>query len=265
MGRWGRRYRRWTVSTVLVLAVVAAAPAAAVMAAASTAGSHPEIGVVHTVTSSAQQTARALWTPSRMAAATPAPVPFTAGPAISPPPGTPSATLFNGVPTVRALFFTTNRGVTHFCTASVVDSTNQNLVLTAAHCVDPGTFVSNIEFVPGFHAGHRPYGAWVVKKIFVARGWANGQNPNLDFAFMTVTPPGRRPLQKVTGGLQLGIDRPYRRPIEVIGYNNTDHRPVECATHSFQFRPDQMEVFCHGYPDGTSGGPWIVSYNPPYC
>src|SRR5258708_8980576 len=145
MGRWGRGYGRWTVSTVLVLAVVAAAAAAAVMAAASTAGSHPEIGVVHTVTSSAQQTARALWTPSRMAAATPAPVPFTAGPAISPPPGTPSATLFNGVPTVGALFFTTNGRATHFCTASVVARTNAHPVLTAAHSVEPGTLASNIK------------------------------------------------------------------------------------------------------------------------
>src|SRR5260370_12664091 len=156
MGRWRRRYRRWTVSTVLVLAVVAAAPGAAVMAAASTAGSHPEIGVVHTVTPPAQQTARALWTPSRMAAATPAPVPFTAGPAISPPPGTPSATLFNGVPTVGALFFTTNGGATHFCTATVVDSTHENLVLTPAHCLDPGTVVTNIECVPRFPACLRP-------------------------------------------------------------------------------------------------------------
>jgi hypothetical protein len=76
-----------------------------------------------------------------------------------------------------------------------------------------------------------------------------------------VTPPGRRPLQQVTGGLQLGINRPYRRPIEVIGYNNTDRRPVECATHSFEFRPDQMEFYCHGFRDGTSGGPWIVRYD----
>jgi hypothetical protein len=72
MGRWGRRYRRWAVTTVLMLALAAAAPAVAVMAGASTAGSHPEIGVVHSVTAAAQQTARAFWTPSRMAAATPA-------------------------------------------------------------------------------------------------------------------------------------------------------------------------------------------------
>ena len=65
----------------------------------------------------------------------------------------------------------------------------------------------------------------------------------------------------MTGGLRLGINRPYRRPIEVIGYNNTSTRPVECATHSFEFEANQMEFYCHGYRDGTSGGPWIVRYD----
>jgi hypothetical protein len=38
-----------------------------------------------------------------------------------PPPGIPSPTYFDGVPTVGALFFTTGTQA-HFCTASVVDS-----------------------------------------------------------------------------------------------------------------------------------------------
>jgi V8-like Glu-specific endopeptidase len=257
---WGRRRRCWAVAAALVLAAIAVTPAVGGTAGASTDGSNPETGVVLPVSAAAQRAARAFWTPSRMAAATPAPNEAAASPAVGPPPGTPTARLFNGVPTVGALFFT-NGSALHFCTASVVDSTTKNLVLTAAHCVYPGAYAKNIEFVPGFHSGHRPYGAWVVKQIFVAAGWVRRQDQNLDFAFLAVTPPGGRPLQQVTGGLQLGIDRPYRRPIEVIGYNSTDRRPVECATHSFEFRPDQMEFYCHGFRDGTSGGPWIVRYN----
>jgi hypothetical protein len=46
----------------------------------------------------------------------------------------------------------------------------------------------------------------------------------------------------------------------VIGYNNTDDRPVQCATGSFEFEPGQMEFYCHDYWDGTSGGPWISGY-----
>jgi V8-like Glu-specific endopeptidase len=231
----------------------------------STEGSTPAIGVTSTVSAAAQQTARAFWTPARMAAATPVlnRGGIVAGPAISPPPGIPTARLFNGVRTVGALFFT-NGSSLHYCTASAVNSTAQDLVFTAAHCVYfSGRPVSNIEFVPGYHSGRRPYGAWVVNKIFVARGWKSSQNQNLDFAFLAVTPPPgtRRPLQQVTGGLQLGINRPYRRPIEVIGYNSSNARPVECATHSFEFNANQLEFYCHGFRDGTSGSPWIVRYN----
>lgn len=263
MSRWGRRYRRWAVTTALTLVLAAVGGAAiGAMAAAATGGSHPDIGVVRAVGPAAQQAARAFWTPSRMAAASPALSDIIAGRAAGPPPGTPTARPFGGVPTVGALFFTTGTA-THFCTASVVDSRTQNLVLTAAHCVYSSTFATNIEFVPGYHDGRRPFGAWVVKTITVATGWVKSQNQNLDFAFLAVTPPAhtQRPIQQVTGGLRLGVNKPYRRPIEVVGYNNSASKPVECATHSFEFKPGQMEFFCHGYRDGTSGAPWIVRYN----
>lgn len=267
---WGKRHHRWAV-TALIAAALATGTALGGVALASTggptstAGSTPAIGVMSTVSAAAQQTAGAFWTPARMAAATPVPNRggITAGPTVSPPPGIPTARLFNGVRTVGALFFT-NGSSLHYCTASVVNSTALDLVLTAAHCVySGGRPFTNIEFVPGFHVGRRPYGSWVVKTVFVASGWAHGQNQNLDFGFVAVTPPRgtRRPLQQVTGGLQLGINRPYRRPIEVIGYNSSKARPVECATHSFEFNANQLEFFCHGYLDGTSGSPWIVRYN----
>jgi hypothetical protein len=263
MSRWGQRHGRLAVAAA-ALALAAAAAAQAVGAVAGTAAgeSRPGIGVVRAVGPAAQRATRAFWTPARMAAASPVLGETVAGPAVSPPPGIPTARLFGGVPTVGALFFTTGTAA-HFCTASVVDSRTQNLVLTAAHCVYSSTFAANIEFVPGYHVGRKPFGAWVVKTIVVAAGWARSHNQNLDFAFLVVTPPAgvKKQIQQVTGGLQLGVNKPYRRPIEVIGYNNGARRPVECATHSFEFKPGQMEFYCHGYRDGTSGAPWIVRYD----
>jgi V8-like Glu-specific endopeptidase len=260
---WGRRHHRWAI-TALMLASLATGSALGGMALASTGGPTPGIGVTTTVSTAAQQAARAFWTPARMAAATPMANlnGVIAGPAASPPPGTPTARPFNGVPTVGAVFFTRGSSA-HYCTASVVDSRALDLVLTAAHCVYLGAQFKNIEFIPGYHSGHSPHGAWVVNKITVARDWKSSQNQNFDFAFVAVTPPPgtSRPIQRVTGGLQLGISRPFRRPIEVIGYNSSDSRPVECATHSFEFNANQLEFFCHGYRDGTSGSPWIVRYN----
>jgi Trypsin len=260
---WGRRHHRWAI-TALMLAALATGSALGGMALASTRGPTPTIGVTTTVSTAAQQSARAFWTPARMTAATPVVNPngVIAGPAASPPRGTPTARLFIGVPTVGALFFTSGSSA-HYCTASVVGSRRQDMVLTAAHCVYSGGPVKNIEFIPGYHSGHAPHGAWVVNKITVARGWKSSQNQNLDFAFLAVTPPPRtsQPIQRVTGALQLGINRPFMRPIEVIGYNSSDSRPVECATHSLEFEPTQIKFYCHGYRDGTSGSPWIVRYN----
>ncbi len=222
----------------------------------------PATGTVHTIGRAAQAAAGAYWTPGRMAAATA----LLSGAQLKdqkahPPPGTPTATSFGGVPTVGALFYTTGSGA-HFCTASVVDSAHENLVMTAAHCVYGSGYSSNIEFVPGYHDGRRPYGAWQIQAVVVAAGWRQRHDPDLDFAFLAVAPPGTsgRPLQGVTGGLRLGTGLGYAHPITAVGYNKATNDPVRCATSSFRFRTGQMEFYCHGYRAGTSGGPWIIGY-----
>jgi V8-like Glu-specific endopeptidase len=173
-----------------------------------------------------------------------------------------SPTHFAGVPTVGALFFTTGTKQ-HFCTASVVISKPENLILTAAHCVYGSSYASKIVFVPKYHSGKQPYGVWPVQKITVAAGWRSSYNQNLDLAFLAVAPPAgtSRPVQRVTGGLRLGINLGYSHQIKVIGYNNTDDTPIRCATSSFKFAPHQMKFRCHNFQDGTSGGPWIIGYH----
>ena len=257
-----RRRRLGATAVTLAIAILAVTGAAALPAGAATSGVHPGAGTVHAVSATAQRGTRAFWTRSRMAAATPV-TGNRAGGQVGPPPQIPDPTRFDGVPTVGALFFTTGTDA-HFCTASVVNSLTANLILTAAHCVYGSTYASNIAFVPMYHHGQRPYGAWPVESITVAAGWRRSHNQNLDFAFLTVAPPAgtHQPIQFVTGGLWLGIDQGFAHPIEVIGYNNTGDGPIGCATASFQVAPRQMKFYCHDFQDGTSGGPWILGYRP---
>ena len=242
---------RWRLSrlsaVVMAIALTAAVAGGVARAATGTApGSEPATAAVrHTVGKGAQNAARAFWTKARMAAATPVgQASAKGGPASTakPPPGIPNPTHFNGVPTVGALFFTTGTQA-HFCTASVVDSFTFDLVLTAAHCVYGSGYATNIAYVPEWHKGVSPYGSWAVQTITVAAGWVHSQNPNLDFAFLTVTPPPGtwRPIQFVTGGLRLGINVGYAHPVYVIGYNDTDDQPIGCATTSFKFETNQMK------------------------
>jgi hypothetical protein len=265
MGMQARSLRGRVAATACTLA--AALVAAPGTAGAATAGQPRGGGVVHEVSPAGQSAARAFWTPSRLAAATPlpgAPVPaHLRGSPARPPAAIPSPTRFAGVPTVGPLFFTTGTHA-HFCTASVVNSHTRNLVLTAAHCVYGSTYASNIEFVPGYHHGMLPYGAWPVQAITVAAGWKQSQDQNLDFAFLAVASPAGtdEPIQLVTGGLRLGINRGYDQPIEVIGYNGNADGPIKCATVSFEFKTGQMKFFCYNFRDGTSGGPWILGFDP---
>lgn len=225
-------------------------------------GPGPAIGTVHTIGRAAQAAARAFWTPGRMAGATAV---QSAGQSavrhaanVGPPPGTPTARSFRGVPTIGALFYTTGSGA-HFCTASVVDSQHGDLIATAAHCVYASGYATDIEFVPGYHDGRRPYGIWLVQAVVVARGWRQRHDPDLDFAFLTVVDHGRQ-IQRVTGGLWLGIDRGYAHWMRLVGYNDAVDDPVKCESRSHQFRPGQMVFFCRDFRNGTSGGPWILGF-----
>ena len=287
----GQRARAWAAAGVAALTVTALTVTGGLAAAGGTAGAATSArtagqgvagqgvaassatgpgaqAAVHSVGAGAQTAASGFWTQARMKSATGvgAGGAVTASPQAdpAPPPGTPDPVYFNGVPTVGALFFTTGTQA-HFCTASVVDSATLDLLLTAAHCVygssGPAT---NVVYVPEWHQGVSPYGAWPVKTITVAAGWQQSENPDLDFAFLAVTPPAgvHKPIQLVTGGLRLGINTPYAQPITPIGYNNTDDRPIKCATRSLKFEPTQIEFYCNNYQDGTSGGPWITHFNP---
>jgi V8-like Glu-specific endopeptidase len=222
------------------------------------------IGITYQVSAADQGGALVYWTARRMLAATQAQAPqLTTAPR-----GTPRAVKFSGSPTTGALFYTTG-GKAHFCSASAVDSARGDLLLTAAHCVYDKSVATNVEYVPEFHDGKQPYGAWPVRSITVAINWRKSHDINMDFAFLAVAPrtvKGKKvSIEAVTNGLTLETNLSDDQKIVVIGDNDSDNdagdEPVRCATKSFWFRTGQMEFYCHGFWTGTSGGPWIIGYN----
>jgi hypothetical protein len=165
-----------------------------------------------------------------------------------------------GTPAVGALF-TTSKGKLgrHFCTASVVNSPNGDLVITAAHCVS-GT--SGVVFVPGYNRGATPYGVWTVTKIYTDRSWRASADPDDDVAFLKVSQPGSIvPIEDVTGAEQLATDTSARQLVEVIGYPDSANGPIACQNWTREPMLDQLEFDCGGYTDGTSGGPFLADVN----
>jgi V8-like Glu-specific endopeptidase len=175
------------------------------------------------------------------------------------------ATAFDGTPAVGALFTVKDGKPVHFCTAAVVQSPHEDLVITAAHCMQGRQLGSDstVTFAPGYYDGNFPYGQWLVRQEFVDSNWKKYQDANDDFAFLLVGRPGHR-IQKHTGGERLAINVPLPREVQVIGYPDGTQQPVKCtapATRLHLKGYQQMEFNCGGFPNGTSGGPFLIKIN----
>ncbi len=174
----------------------------------------------------------------------------------------PTAVPFDGTPAVGALFVKVGGKLVHFCTASVVQSPQGDLVLTAAHCLEvftPGE--DDMTFAPGYHDGQFPYGQWAVTSDFTDSAWKKNQNPNDDFAFLVVGRDGRQ-VEKHTGAEVLQTNTALPVSVQVIGYPDGKAKPVECTNQATLLHKQglhQLVFDCDGYTDGTSGGPFLIN------
>ena len=181
---------------------------------------------------------------------------------LNPVPVSPTGQEFTGTPAVGALFsMPGGRLGSHFCTASVIDSPNGDLVITAAHCVSQT--IAEVAFVPGYNAGAAPYGVWVVNRVYVDASWSASSDPDDDVAFLRVSRPGSSvPIEDVTGAERLRTGAPARQFVEVIGYPDSATQAIACRNWTREPMADQLEFDCGGYTDGTSGGPFLAEVNP---
>lgn len=72
------------------------------------------------------------------------------------------------------------------CTGSMISA---NTVVTAAHCVHSGTGgqngfvdVDSVRVAPGANGSLRPYGTCRARRLHTVSGWANGADPEYDYA-----------------------------------------------------------------------------------
>jgi V8-like Glu-specific endopeptidase len=174
-----------------------------------------------------------------------------------------SGQAFAGTAAVGALFTTSAGKLSkHFCSASVINSPNGDLVITAAHCVT--NLSSSIAFVPGYNSGTTPYQVWAVTKIYVDQAWTSAANPDDDVAILRVGQAGStEAIEDETGAEQLAIGTPANHQmVQVIGYPDDLNRAITCQNRLKEPMTDQLEFDCGGYTDGTSGGPFLTKVNP---
>ena len=177
------------------------------------------------------------------------------------PGASPTAFPVGSVPTTGPLYF----GATafHGCTASVVSSSSQNLLITAAHCLS-GTG-SGMTFVPGSVDGSEPYGRWTVIAAYADPAWLSTRNPLDDVAILKVAPDRifgtSLQVQQVTGGNRLIATPATLGEMQVPTYAaGVGGRPFSCLATAY--RTGAYTTFdCGGYVAGSSGAPFIQGSN----
>ncbi|WP_319432410.1 trypsin-like serine peptidase [Mycobacterium sp. RTGN5] len=158
-------------------------------------------------------------------------------------------------PAVGALFLGGTDA--HTCTASVVRSAPQNLILTAAHCLTAGVPVT---FVPAFDDKAAPDDVWTVDAVYLDPRWLASQDPKADYAFARVSRSAGGAVESVAGqALTLGVAPGDPAPVTVVGYPlGVGGSPLACDTSAVMASGGYPSLRCGGLVDGTSGGPWIT-------
>lgn len=165
---------------------------------------------------------------------------------------------------VGALFEHSASG-NHYCTASVVDSPSQDVLITAAHCVNGGKSGrgddTDIVFIPGYRDGREPFGVWTPAKIFAAPQWAHSSDPDFDVAFVVLQPHDGENIEQVLGANEIAPDSARRYLVHVTGYPASADAPITCVNTTARHSATQLRFDCDGYTGGTSGSPWVTDYN----
>lgn len=235
------------------------------------------------------------WTPERMEAAWPPGQPdfldsFPIDPVLDPSADTSGYVLtpvpYAGRPLSRItgiLFFHVasedpNNGL-HHCSASVIHSNSQNLILTAAHCaydLHSHRWNDMLMFVPAFDGTEPvPFNKWPIRLAFISGENAPG-SPRTDISVARVySPPSGGTLEAEVGGaLRPRVTTTELFPlVKDIGYPskaNLGDGPYlfaeqrQCNSHTRQGNDFSNLVLLNCAPQqGNSGGPIIVAYTDP--
>ena len=168
-----------------------------------------------------------------------------------------------GISQVGALFQGAWQSNPHFCSASVVDSPSGDLIATAAHCLSGNG--QDLEFVPMYHDGQAPYGAWDVTGAYVSQRWMQHQDPQADFAFLTLSPQhpaGRRARSRASwAATSWSLTSSFRGRPSWSGTPGSGGQPVICLNQA-SARAGYPAFRCGGFVAGPAAGPGWPTMTP---
>ncbi|CAF3592473.1 unnamed protein product [Rotaria socialis] len=174
------------------------------------------------------------------------------------------------LPSAVGKFFFEMNHADYVCSASVVIADNQDMLLTAGHCVydfDTQSWGENFIFVPRYTSGSRPLGSWVWRKVATLNGWRQYEDYDYDVAVVLVeTNSNGEHIDEFTGSLGMTSNWKKHAFVNVFGYpvriNNGQTMSMCTGTTSASALNgfNGVELPCR-LGGGSSGGPWIQEYD----
>lgn len=159
---------------------------------------------------------------------------------------------------------------TGWCSASVINSGQRNLISTAAHCLHGGKgknwLFNEAFFVPQLHGNSRPYGIFWAQRWTVWSTWTDDSDDDYDYGFVNLFSRNGQNVVDVVGANGLRVNAGYNQTVIVWGYPADSGYPGDVpyycdkkATYGKWF-DSWLYVDCT-MTGGASGGPWLVDYD----
>jgi V8-like Glu-specific endopeptidase len=172
------------------------------------------------------------------------------------------------------VFFTLGRA-DYSCSATVVNTPSQSVVVTAGHCVHFGgkgrPWATHWVFAPGYHDGSAPFGAWAARRLFTTKGWRKRTRFAYDVGAAAVHPNAAGALETVVGSRGIAFNQPREQFYRSFGY---PVQPQPKYDGESLWTCDSQYGYSDPYPEprgpaqsaigcdmgaGSSGGSWIVA------
>lgn len=194
------------------------------------------------------------------------------------PKATAATTSSDGYPTVGKLTYKADGVVNLNCTATVINGTsapnNEELILTAAHCIEGTTggvpyTSTDLAFSPMWNNNNAPYGTWTSEKVFLNGGWMDctvpvihcSTNPLDDYAIIVLNTQNGEGVGTLTGAA--GWNSDVAATVDnatlagIPGSSSDTLTAVADATTVTESGQSYRTAATPGFTDGTSGGPWF--------
>ena len=166
-------------------------------------------------------------------------------------------------PAIGKVFFTVGGG-DYACSASSVNSSSGELVITAGHCVysvEDQSWVSDFVYIPAYANGNAPYGTWSGESMATFAGFASSGDDTLDTGYVAVSGPSN--LVATVGGNGVEADySSFSDPLFTMGYPSAspENQAYCYATATVDTSDGLVFMPCDQGP-GASGSPMLDNYD----